>query len=253
MAGTQKQKDKRSVRILPVLLAVVLIVLSAILFYVATWPKYARKEFYGDMTDELRDSDLYEDMQSGKSFCFIGDSITEGSMIWGVTWYDPLKPYISGEIINFSHSGWTTGDLIERKDEIPAADIYVIAIGVNDVLYPDDAMSASSGEEYVSDLEMLTDALTTTSPEARIYYIAPWILIDLPQEITDRRDEYSRSLEEWCTGDDRIFIDPVPVIRSVLDKEDVTEYMNDTVHPNMRRGVGLYSYAVLLGDHQRRT
>jgi len=238
---------------MPVVLTVILILLSTLLIYVATWPRFAKKEFYGDMTEELQDSGLYEDMQSGKSFCFIGDSITAGSMIWGVTWYDPLKPYIEGEIMNFSHSGWTTGDLTARKDEIPAADIYVIAIGVNDVLYPDDEMSASSGEEYASCLEELSDALISTSPGARIYYIAPWILIDLPREITDRRDEYSRALEEWCTGDDRIFIDPVPVIRSVLDKEDVTEYMNDTVHPNMRRGVGLYSYAVLLGDHQRRT
>ena len=41
---------------------------------------------YGGVTKELKGCDFYDDMRSGKSFCFLGDSITAGNEIEGLTW-----------------------------------------------------------------------------------------------------------------------------------------------------------------------
>ena len=51
---------------------------------------------------------LLEDMESGMSFCFVGDSITRGSVTDDIPWYEPMKPFITGEIMNFSEGGWTS-------------------------------------------------------------------------------------------------------------------------------------------------
>ena len=40
---------------------------------------FTKYEFYGGMTDELKDSEFFEDLQSGRSICFLGDSITAGT------------------------------------------------------------------------------------------------------------------------------------------------------------------------------
>ncbi|MBR6484283.1 MAG: SGNH/GDSL hydrolase family protein [Clostridiales bacterium] len=205
------------------------------------------------MTKELKDSELFEDLQSGKTICFVGDSITSGAMTDGVTWYDPLVPYIEGDIRNFSHSRWTTGNLLEHRSEIPEADVYVIAIGINDVIFIDDESGAASGEEYISNLEILDGTLNTTSPGSKRYYITPWILIGFPEEYNEKREEFSESLYSWCNEKERICIDPFPVIDSFLEGDNISYFMHDAVHPNDRQGVQLFSYAVLYQDHQRRS
>lgn len=211
-----------------------------------------RIEFYGDMNNELRDSEFYEDLKSGKSICFIGDSITGGSENWGVSWYDPLKPYIEGDILNFSKKDWTSGDVLLKKDKIPEADIYVIALGVYDIYSPDDPLSAKTGEAYVSNLEGITAQINSISPASKIYYIAPWPVTEAAEETYKTRNEFSNALAGICNNSDRIFIDPYPVIFFIFRDEDHNKYMKDNFQPNIRYGVGLYSYAVLYQDHQRR-
>ena len=253
MNRTARKQNDKSRKIIPVILVLLLVLLSALLFYLATWPRYLTKHFYGDMTEELKDSELYEDLQSGKSVCFVGDSITAGSSNWGVTWFEPLRPYIKGDISNVSGPGATTGDIIACMDTIPNADIYIIAIGVNDVMFPNDADCASTGEEYVSNLEIIADHLSVISPGSKIYFIAPWILMEYPEDVNNRRNEFADALSDWCNGTDRICIDPYPVLYSVIQEEGSSRYMYDNVHPNIRHGVGLYSYAVLYQEHQRRS
>ena len=103
--------------------------ISTIVFY----PKidhyrilHQRYELYGGMTDDLKDSELYKDLQSGKPICFLGDSITFGATTNGVPWYQPMVPYIKGKVFNYSTSGWQVKDLINNIDNIPVADIYII-------------------------------------------------------------------------------------------------------------------------------
>lgn len=90
MVPLTKTVMKKSEKILLAVLILLLCVLAAIKIY----PRYMHEhlmslstEVYGGMTDELRDSELYEDFQSGASVCFIGDSITDGGVIYGIPWY----------------------------------------------------------------------------------------------------------------------------------------------------------------------
>ena len=198
---------------------------------------------YGEMTEDLQDSELYADFQSGKSVCFVGDSITEGTETYYLGWYEPLVPYIKGEVKNFSKGGWTTENLLDHKDELPEAEIYVVAIGINDVMRPHDG--ADSPEKYVENLGLFEEKIKEVSPDAKIYYIAPWIAAYSKGEVPGRRQAYADSLMKWCEGEERTGIDPYPVIREVLDSGRTSRYMRNNLHPNTRRGLGLYSYAVL--------
>ena len=211
---------------------------------------HRRYEIYGGMTDELKDSEFFEDMQSGKSFCFLGDSITYGSLTEGIHWYQPLIPYIKGDISILSHGGWAVKNLIDEGYNIPEADIYVIAIGINDILFPNDDDSAHTPENYASRCSQLGDILTSRSPGAKIYFIAPWSFVNRDISFVKRGDQFRNALEEWCTDTDYRYINPDPVIQSVIAEEGSGKYMCNDFHPNAPKGVGLFSYAVLKDAHK---
>ena len=200
----------------------------------------------------MKNSELFEDMQSGKSFCFVGDSITYGSVTGGIPWYEHLKPYIKGEIMEYACGGWTSRDIYYGKKEIPTADIYVIAIGINDILLDDETICAADEEEYIDNLDKLSESLKDRSPNAKFYFITPWIFLDFPAEYYERSNRFSDALKDWCNNKDRICIDPNPFIESAIKEDGQERYMFNSFHPNAHRGVGLFSYAVLDAEHQRR-
>lgn len=240
---------KRSTGRLTVILAVVFVLAAGSFFFAIYHLSDRSIPLYGRMTPELCDSELYEDMQSGRSFCFIGDSITYGSVTNGIGWYEPMRPYINGDIFEFAAGGWTTRSLIERRNEIPAADIYVIAIGINDVKYVEYGITE---DEYISNLQTLLEHLMLVSPGAKMYFISPWVLWNHPDDIISRRTEFCEALSSWCDGAGRLYVDPYPIIMSVLEKEGADRYMYNDFHPNSPDGVGLFSYSVLQADHMRR-
>lgn len=194
---------------------------------------------------EVNRNELFEDMQSGKSFCFIGDSITAGTATDGIPWYQPLEGFIQGEITNVSEPGWTSVHLTQLDGMIPCADVYVIAIGINDVLYIDQPLGAASSDEFISNLDILAGMLRTLSPGAKMYFIAPWPFLNFPDEAYATRDEFTDALYAWCDGEERICIDPGSTILDVLEDVDVSVYMWNDYHPDTPQGVNLYSYAVL--------
>ena len=244
--------NKKKNRITVITLILILVISAGLLSYTAKRPRSFWYPVYGGMTAELKDSGLYEDMISGKSFCFAGDSITYGTETGGVTWYDPLVQYIKGDISNFSYGGWSSEMLASKAEEIPVADIYVIAIGINDVLFSDDALGAVTPEEYISNLEILTDTLTAHNPDAKFYFITPWIFFDRPARINELRDAFSNALINWCDNRTRICIDPYRITLSVIESEGRDRFMFNSFHPNGTRGVGLFSYAVLYSSHRAR-
>lgn len=204
-------------------------------------------DIHNGMTEELKGSDLFEDMQSGKSFCFLGDSITCGTVTEGIPWYQPLTPYITGDISNLSHSGWMVQSLIDHQEEIPSAQIYVIAIGINDVLFPENSLAAETPEEYINRLSRLAELITDSNPEAKIYFITPWTFTDMGEVSEARGDQFRSALAEWCRSNDHRCIDPDPVILPVLNEGrfNKIKYMQGNFHPNVYKGIGLFSYAVL--------
>ena len=206
---------------------------------------------YGGMTDELKESEFYEDMQSGKSFCFLGDSITSGSVTEGIPWYQPLTPYITGTVSNFSHGGWKAKHLIDMAGIIPDADIYVIAIGINDILYPEDEYSAQTAAEFAEECKELGEILTDRSPGSKIYFILPWSFIDADKSFVERGNKFRSALAQTCIAKGYGYINPDPAIQSVIADEGSDKYMFNDFHPNASDGIGLYSYAVLKDARER--
>lgn len=234
------------------LLIAALLASLLLLGYITKRPRRVWLPVYGGMTSELKDSEFYEDMSSGKTFCFLGDSITCGTETGGITWFDPLVPYIKGDVINYSYGGWTSKDLAGNLEPIPAADIYVVAVGINDVLRAEELPDEFTTEKYIANLEVLTDRLRESSPDSKIYFITPWIFFDRSDECNRLREEFSEALMNWCNGEDRICIDPYPFTLAVTEADGREPYMYNYFHPNAERGVGLFSYSVLAADHQRR-
>ena len=141
--NTKKVKSRKTAIALSVVFALLVLALLGIIFYPDINDYMLRQQnnrLYGGMTAELKDSTLYKDLKSGKSICFLGDSITSGYHTDEVPWYQPLTPHIKGEVYNYSRSGWTINNLIDNSEKIPAADIYIIAIGINDILFYDESM-----------------------------------------------------------------------------------------------------------------
>lgn len=244
---------KRNVTVfLSIILA--LLVLSAVVIYViipANRHYYVTNiqfPVYGGMTRELKGCELYKDMQSGKSFCFLGDSITAGTATEGVPWYQPLVPYIKGDISNLSCGGWMVHHLIEQSDNIPSSDIYVVAIGINDVVRPDINIAAATPSDYTKKISRLADSIRRITPGAKIYFITPWALAKKAKPYEERCEQFRKALMEWCPENGCTCIDPNPVIYSVLKESGEDEYMQDSLHPNVPKGIGLYCYAVLKAD-----
>ena len=205
---------------------------------------------YGGLTAELKDCEFYEDMHSGKSFCFLGDSITIGTVTDGSPWYQPIIPYFKGAISNVSYPGWTVYDLISNKTSFPDADVYVIAIGVNDILYVNHY--ADSASEFIDRCNQLVNVLKQEHKNPKIYFISPWPFYGFNDEIVSRGEQFRKELELWCMKVEINYIDPNPIIQSKLSEEGVDKYMYNENHPNSPQGIGLFSYAVLKANHNQR-
>ena len=254
MSKTTSKTGSRKTTVVLLAILVLLVVFALSLLIIP--PAYERYELthvkypvHGGMTQELKESRLYKDMQSGKSFCFLGDSITAGTETEGIPWYQPLVPYIKGDISNLSRGGWMVSHLIEKSDEIPSSDIYVVAIGINDVVRPDIDIAAATPAEYTEKISRLADSIRRITPGAKIYFIAPWALAKKAKPYEGRCEQFRKALMEWCPENGCTCIDPNPVIYSVFKESGEDEYMQDSLHPNVPKGIGLYCYAVLKADH----
>lgn len=253
--STGKTKSRKTTVVLAGIL--VLLVLFALTVFVIL-PAYKHYHLthiqypvYGGMTDELKDSRLFADMKSGKSFCFLGDSVTSGYEINNIPWYQPLIPYIKGNISNISRGGWMVHHLIEQADNIPAADIYVVAIGVNDVVFPWGKYAAQTPDEYVNRLAKLAGMIRSISPGAKIYFITPWTFSGKFTQYEERGEQFRSALSKWCDNSGFECLNPHPYISSFLKEHGENGYLLSGIHPDSPKGIGLYSYAVLKADHDR--
>ena len=207
-------------------------------------------DVYGGMTDELRDSDLFDDMQSGKSFCFLGDSITSGTVTYGIQWYQPLLKYIKGDVTYLSYPGWEVKNLIDNRDIIVKTDVYVIAIGINDALTLGEKSITAS--KFADRCNHLANRLKNINPDAMIYFIAPWYYFGFNDERMQRGDEFRQALGEMCAKSEYRFINPNPIVSEVFEKEDIRKFMYNNFHPKAPEGLELFSYAVLKSAHGQR-
>ena len=206
------------------------------------------------ITAEMEEKELYKMLSQAESVCFVGDSVTAGSHNGGYGWYEPLAAAFPN--LHVTREAWasaTTTVLLENADAISAhkSDIYVIAIGTNDVRYRDRATCAMTAQEYITNMDLLAAKILANNPEAYLAFISPWLaqandpFTALP---IDQRDtmlrEYGEALRSYCADRGFCFIDPNPAIAEVLTKYAPTDYLLDHIHPNAGAGILLYSEKV---------
>lgn len=206
------------------------------------------------LTEEMKSSRLFEAMSRSESICFLGDSVTEGTKNGGCPWYEPLLEHLSDKTVsNHSKGGCTVSYLIDTADQIPKADLYVIAIGTNDVRYRDETSCAMTSEAYAERIEQLRLMLLEKNNFAEFAFIAPWYSTDgdtstslLFEAKVMLNSEYTQALEQFSSESGSIFINANPYIAEKLDHNPHREYLLDHIHPNTGAGVVMYSEAVLL-------
>lgn len=205
------------------------------------------------LDDKMKSGKLYKALQKSESVCFLGDSVTEGTKNGGVPWYEPLEPlFPEKRIANVSKGGCTIKYLIDNVSSVPESELYVIAIGTNDVRYRDESVCAMTAEDFTRRADELSQLLLEKNPSAAIAFIAPWYSSDGDSasvlgysEKTALNEEYSDALKKYCSEKKFVFVNANGYIADKLLTAPDREYLLDHIHPNASRGVAMYSEAVL--------
>ena len=205
------------------------------------------------ITEEMKSGKFYQSIDSAGSICFVGDSVTEGTKNGGCGWYEPIKEHFENKnIMNFSKGGCTVSYLIDNADSIPTAELYVVAIGTNDVRYRDENVCAMTPEDFSQKIGQLRNKLTAKNANAKFVWIAPWYSTDgdpycelSVSEKTDLNNKYSNALELYAETIGDVYINANPYIEEKLTQAPQSEYLLDHIHPNAGKGVIMYSEAVL--------
>lgn len=213
-----------------------------------------------EISDTMKSGNMYKALSNAENVCFLGDSVTEGTKNGGVAWYEPIETLVSGKLYNCSKGGGTVNTLIENIDSLETSniDLYIIAIGTNDVRYRDSSECAMTSDVYTERLKTLADKLKKSNPQAEFIFIAPWTSTDGDpycslsySEKIKMNNEYSSALEKFCKDNNYVYINANEYINSYINLYPSSDFLLDHIHPNSTSGVKLYSEAVMLyGSNQ---
>lgn len=199
---------------------------------------------------------LYIKLSNCKKICFIGDSITHGTRNGGYGWYEPLVNTLEEcKVDSIAWGGATTVEVLVQKKKLQecSADIYVIALGTNDIRYRNTLNCAMTCERYVENIKALVELLRTNNlAKMEFIIIAPWYSLENDivcncntKEKEKLFSEYTNMLKEMCIKEKLNFVDPNPFIKNRMKNINPKEYLVDYIHPNANKGIQLYCMAVL--------
>ena len=202
--------------------------------------------------------EIYKLIDNSYSITFIGDSITEGTKNNNHPWYEPLIYFFSNKkIINISRGSYTTSLILkDYKYHImkSKSDLYIIALGTNDIRYRDREICAMTKEQYINNIKTIINFAKEENKKAKFIFIAPWLSNSDDQfcklnetEKIKLFEEYSYNLDNFCKNNNYLYINPNPYIFNIV-KKNYSKYMLDQIHPNDNIGIELYSEAVLFSS-----
>ena len=205
---------------------------------------------------DYADSELYQLIDGVESVTFIGDSITEGTKNDWHPWYEPMMANFDGKVIkNVSKGGYTVKKLMNEfsQDILDShTDLYVVAIGCNDVRYRNRKTCAMDADAYVDALDEMADLILQSNPDAKIVFLPPWMTLDNDrysklshEEKNAMTDAYGEALAAYAAEHGYTYINPNEYLRDFFANAGRKLYTDDGVHPNAGWGLELYSMAVL--------
>lgn len=204
-----------------------------------------------ELTDKDKETDTYKLIEESNKVCFIGDSITEGTMNEYHAWYEPLMDNFDKEIINISKGSYTTYDVIKdfsENIENSDCDLSIINIGTNDIRY-----NKTDSNDYIDNIKKI---ISYTNENSKVLLLSPWetysndkIIGDYILYKKDLYGKYNEKLIDLSEKNDNIYyMNPIRYIKSNIMKDGEEYYLLDGVHPNNNEGIKLYSYGVLRGN-----
>lgn len=191
-------------------------------------------------------------IREAESVCFVGDSLSNGSNNGGYPWFEALTAsFPEKDFESIAEGGATSRTLLAAvESETVEAQLFIIAVGANDIRYRDESICAMTPESYTSTLRALVRELRKHNRDAKFIFVAPWpsLAMDpftplLPEEKNEMYCAYTTALEIFCGEDGHLFVDPTRIILDRLASEPVSEYLTDHIHPNGTKGIRLYSHA----------
>lgn len=211
------------------------------------------------VVQKYKDKKIYKLIDQSKKITFIGDSITKGTYAnHHHPYYEPLMENFDNKtIINISELGYTTKKIYnEYKEEITNSnsDLYIIALGINDIRFRNPKSCAMNSEEYILQLDKIVQLVNKIDNDCNFVFIAPWLSLsnDIKSKLSENAkinmiNEYSKKLNEYCKKQGYLYINPNNYIEEKLndDDGDATKYIIDYIHPNDTDGIKLYSEAIL--------
>ena len=202
-----------------------------------------------NITNDLKKKKLYQELLHSKSVCFIGDSITAGSINGGHGWYEPLTANFDINVKKASYGSYTSKLLLKNKqNEIKncTSDLNIIAIGANDIRYRNEN-SAMTSDEYINNIDEIIKLINNK----KIILIAPFYSMSYDKvtnlslkEKNKLYEEYTKALENYSKKNNYLFINPNPILEKTLNNSNTSYYLIDYIHPN-HTGLYLYSGAIL--------
>ena len=166
-----------------------------------------------------------------------------------------IKCFYNKKIINISKGSYTTKLVIKNfKDKIinSKTDLYIKAIGTNDIRYRTSNICAMNSKEYLYQLQKLVEFAKNN--ESKFIFIAPWFstsddYISKINHFAKKKlmKQYSLELEKFCQKNNYVYRNPNNYIERIILKNK-TKFMIDYIHPNKKNGIELYCEGVFINQ-----
>lgn len=210
------------------------------------------------INEKYKKKEIFKLIDKSYSITFIGDSITEGTKNNYHPWYEPLIYYFTNKkVINISKGSYTTTLIIKDfKYQImkSKSDLYIIALGTNDIRYRNPEICAMTKEKYINNIKKIIALAKTNNKNSKFILISPWFSNNNDKncklnEIEKNKffEEYANILKHFCDKNNYLYINPNPYIFNNI-KNNYSKYMLDQIHPNDKNGIELYSEAILFSS-----